>query len=1466
MEIPSSPHPRAAKASMFVVCLLVIAAFVPSVSTASPGGETRELRVAIQQDIPDFNIFNLASNTISKRTVLDWAFEGISAIDYDGLPYPRLAESWSFDEGTLTVTIELRQGVTFHDGSPLTADDVVFTYQAVRDGTVYYGNIVNAFDGNDDGYVSSVEMAAGVWKIGDHTVGMQMAKPYGQFFINTLTVPIIPQEIWQDHVEFDGIVDVLWNDPLAATGTGPFRYANGLAGDYRVMEKNYAYWGTAFVTPNGYYTYPPNIDRLYFKVYSSTYDIALALKNGAVDHSTWTIPSSMIPTLEGNPGVDISYLEDNGYFYLAFNEKLEPMNRIDFRRAISHLTDKERIVNEFMGGLGVVGSAVEPPYWTSWYNESVITYSYDDPFDDVTTIPEDLLDSAGFVDVNGDGWRDLPDGTLMDEITILTPPGDYDPVRIKAGEAIAKNMREVGLNAEAEAIDFDTLVTRLNSMDFQMLIIGWSLTSDPVTNVFDVLGPKAASNTFGFWSEADPNPFYNDLWGVSTLADAETQAIADEVDLLGDIARSCFDVVEQVVYTRWAQGLISNAVPIDPLYYRVNALATTDHWTGWVPSLGILLNMFSLSELEEVPTDRMYKDASEGINIGLSVPTTILSGHAASWGHAIVIDELGYPVEGAQVTLDVDVVSGAFSVDINNVTGTTDSIGRVWFEMTCTGEGVGVLNASAQKDTWTDYDSTVITVRPIIPNSLSLHASLDTAVIGPGEQAELDLWVTNELGDLVERAEIQLDESLLGWGSVDTPWVLTDLTGHASMTYTAPATINAANSHLLVKLVLSVSKMGYEWTSSVTKELLVYNDAAPDWVMTRVVSVSTTALSNAGNTSTITVEAVDASGSVMVGHMLQVSYSDESLVMSPTTSVMTDGAGIATVSVEMKNMAASGALKVNIGDVTVLSSISASVTLTFVGSVPPAEEMYGGYITYTEAAQYLDPMGAIEATVWAWDCAGSPADVTAAMVLSGTPYGTFTWSDDVNWDTTWEYLGIVVSSYADDSDYVSSGLMNTPFDEDNYWEWYYDAGGLLWWPWGMMTGVDIVSGSYTFNIYGIDVTHLDLVGDIFVVPDGLGFLNDTTYFYQIDGATSIVSEYVIGRSYQAVSINHEVGKPVLTAYPLSYDFTAVTGYVTDENGDPVVGADMLVYENSLNGNRQYGVYPNWGSPISSMPVTTDVDGRAVATISAVGYQGPTDSSLRAEVFVKPSFYGAISLSSHSQVFIHPQATRCALTPVWDPQPVGSMVPITVHAVNSSWLPAMDVSVSLLAGVGSIVQYATATDLSGHVTLSVDTAGIRASEGGFMPISVSLGGPAFDQSGARLMVPMQNIRPVVEILDPEDGGELSGDSVTVHVVAYDADGIYYLGLRVDGGSWIPLPGTPGNTTWNVTYELTDLPVGTHIIEAEAYDHYDVSGSDSVSTTVLIPELGYPALIAIAMLIGIVALTRISRRRRKERLAK
>ncbi|MBN1677134.1 MAG: hypothetical protein JW880_01205 [Candidatus Thermoplasmatota archaeon] len=1472
-----------------VALLTVASAFaVMPVMPAQAASDANRLYLAMQEDVPDFNTYNLGSNSVWKSNVINWGFEALAGLDYNMLPFELLAEHWYFDPVNLNLTIYLRQGVMFHDhpewgyeAEEMTADDVVFCYHAARHGTTLSSNLINAFDADDNGTVEEDEIQAAVWKIDKYTVGMQMAKPYGQFFTSTLGLYIMPKTVWttdwngdghpdgiiENPGEIDnGTYDVTWDSPLATISTGAYMYKEGIPDTYRLMVRNEDYWGKTFQTPSGRSVYPANVHELYYKIYASIDTAILALQAGDIDHIMWAITAGRVPSLSADPNIKLEYLEENGYYYLAYNQKLRPMNVIKFRQAIAHLIDKKNVVDVYMGGFGAIGTASEPPYWGAWSNETVTTYPYDDPFDAATTLPETLLEQAGLVDANDDGWRDLPDGSPMEKIVILTPPADYDPIRIRAGQAIAKNMRQVGINAEAKAIDFDTLVARMNSMDFQMLIIGWSLSSDPVGNVFDILGPKSASNTFGFWTDEDPNPFYAGLLGVSTLADDETQALALKVEELGKKARESFVIQEQISYTRWAQGILAEALPVDVIYYRVNIMAYTTRWTGYLPFLGDLIgpgsNIYSLCNLQLSGAAGPAGGATQTVNLGISMPSNVGVGNTAS-GHVIAIDNTGAPVSGATVTLSTIATDGGTStVSVSPASGATNAQGVLAFTVTGTGSGYSYVNASTAVGSVTSEDSATIVSVQEVPETVYLSVTPVKQVLAPGETTVVNLRVIDEEGDPVEGANVTIDPNLISYGGMagGATYVHTAADGTATMTYEAPATIVDLNTHLPLTLSFAIDPVwaleeGYQWSNAAAANLMVYNAAAPDWVMTRVQSVTEIALDNAGNETTIAVEVVDDSGALLPDHRLSVAYSDESMVFNPVDSVLTDGSGVASFIVQLTDMADSGALKVTIGNTSVLNSVSASVTLTFVGTTPPADEMYGGYITFTESAQFMGPLGSVEMNAWVWDSAGDPADVNASLVLGATPYGTLTWSDDIYWDSTWDYLGMSIQTFQDDATYATSGPINTVFDLASWETWGPDGEYWMAWDWDTMTGVSVVGGQFTTTIYGINVAHIDQIGGIWLVPEGIGYFNETSYGYQVDGQTSIVSEYVIGRSYHVVAATFEIEDPILMAELTDYETTEVTGVVRDENNAVVENAGFLVYENGMQGNRQYGVYPNDGSSRWSVPDDTNAAGEGNATITAIGYGGAvTPSSIRADVYVKAVLEGAVPLFAQTHIFIFVKRTFCSIGAIADVQDIGMWnLNVSAKVVDFAGDDVPYLGIDLTADPGSVYDGTPMTNDDGVGWFHVDTEPLENTRAAFMTVQLKTGGAGYDLSLAKMKIPLRNLAPsIVATMAVGDtntavlsGGEVEeGQNVTISVMVFDLNNLQSARVVVDGvtTNLEILSGevasrdayNPTDTMKHFSAVLSDLEGGSHTIVVNATDALGVSSEQTITFTVVEPE--------------------------------
>ena len=1331
------------------------------------------LRVALQQDMPDFNTFNLASNSIWKAKVMQFTLEGLAGTEANMQPYPLLADSWDLDPYALTLTVHLRSGVTFHDGVQVTADDVVFTYLAVRSGTTYSAGLTYAFDLDNSGWLDIWEIESGVIKVDDYTVKMMLAQPYGQFIAEVLTIPIIPMHIWQYHLSYDGIVDVLWNDPTATIGTGPLLYVDGIADTFRLLQRYDGYWGQSFLTPAGHRTYPQSIDAIRFVV-TPTVDAAVqSLQAGALDIVPWAIPSNYLQMLSEDANIDLESMPDNGYFYLAFNEKLDPFGSLTFRSAVSHLIDKAQIVDVYMGGLGIEGSSCLPPFWGEWFNSETEMY----PYDPTLVTSAAILDSAGFVDADGDGWRELPDGSDMEPIIILTPPADYDPVRIRAGLMIADNMRQVGIEAEAIAIDFDTLVSRLQSMDYQMLIIGWSLSSDPVGNLFDIIGPMASSNTFGFWSLANPNPFYFELMGVNTLADAETQALADQVLDLEWLAKGTLDTAQQMQYTKEAQSVIASAVPVNVLYYRTNVEAYRNAWSGWVGLSGSLLNVLSIGELTNSAWDVGFKEATSAVNAGLSMPGKVAVGGAAS-GNVLVINQMGNPVPGADVMISVQPIGlDTPSVEAIPMAGTTDEFGAFSFTMTGLVPGYAMITASASMGGVTSTDQWMIeTVSVPAPEALYVSITPDSGVLRPGESTTLMIAVADGLGLPVEGAVVELDMNLLGHGSVDASWVVTDAGGASAITYYAPASIQSLNAHETDTLVFSIEKEGFVYENKATVNILTINEQPPQWALVSINSVSTTALTLENPTTSISVLVTDAAGSPLAFEPLDVEYSDVGLVTDPVASLLTDLQGAAVFDVTITDMAPTGALRVKVSDASSVDSVSATVTLTYLGTYPSDSPMYGGFMVFPYGPQLMGPLGVLDVTVYVWDEYGVPADaLDASLIVSGTPFGSTASSDLVYWDSTWDGWGINIMTQADRQNIVTSGPFNTPYD---YYDWMmaYDSG-MVYWDWGVMTGVPIYGGALSFTVYGQSVAVADLIGRLFLVPGGWGTFSWDKMIYEVTGQTLISGEYVLQRSYQAVVATFAIDDPVLQAEPEDYESTSIHVWVKDQDGVPVEGADVLVYQNVLRGNLDYVILPSTSpSNMTSAPVPTDADGYAQVTLVAVGRRAtPITADIVPDVYVRANQFGAVSLIAQTNVMIFLKQCFVEVDPILASNAIGSQIQVATTVRNVSGAPMPGMAVSLRVGAGDVLAPEAVTDEFGRALFVVETSAMDPEIAGFIVTYASVAGPTFDVATARAMIAVQPFAG----LPPITVAKLQKNSLTTWEFTAGADGDWSASIDNNG---------------------------------------------------------------------------------------
>ena len=352
--------------------------------------------------------------------VLENVYDTLVAPDANLEMRPALAESWQVSPDQLTWTFRLRQGVTFHDGSPFTADDVVYSYRRIIDEEL---TNVDKFSAVTD--VTALDPA---------TVRITVKQPTPNLLTNLggfKGMAIVQRR----NVESGQIA----THPI---GTGPFAFAGQKSGDSITLTANPSYWGGA-----------PAVSGVTFRFISEPSTALSALQAGEID---WTdsIPPQRVAQLKDDDSLTLAVTPSNDYWYLALNEAREPWNDVRVRQAIAYGIDRDAIVQATSYGTAQANQ-LAIPQGNPWYT-SYGAYSYD------LDKARDLLKAAGASPQNLD----------------MLVTSEY-PETVTAAQIIADNLAPLGITVNIRTVDFATWLDEQNNGNFDMLMMGWLGNIDP---------------------------------------------------------------------------------------------------------------------------------------------------------------------------------------------------------------------------------------------------------------------------------------------------------------------------------------------------------------------------------------------------------------------------------------------------------------------------------------------------------------------------------------------------------------------------------------------------------------------------------------------------------------------------------------------------------------------------------------------------------------------------------------------------------------------------------------------------------------------------------------------------------------------------------------------------------------------------------------------------------------------------
>jgi peptide/nickel transport system substrate-binding protein len=517
----------------------LLAACTTSGTPTGGGGTDGVLRIGWTSEPDVMNPFTLTSSAAAE--ILALVYDKLMEYDADINPIGALAESSEYSDDGKSITYKLREGVTWQDGKPFSAEDVVFSWEVIADNNLgeaaQYLHQLMSIDIEDP-----------------QTVVAKFSQP--QAFDPALIIPIVAKHLWEGMSGKD-IQKFANPKPI---GTGPFIFKKWTPGQSVDLTRNDDWWGDA-----------PAAKTVTFVHFDSSDVMTQSLVGGELDVLS-EVPPLLWDGLSTADNVTPVELESFSFHHIGMNVSTNPKSQgnpllLDktIRQALSLAVDRQQLVNLALAGHGLPGSGLLP----AAFGDYQLEIPPDQQLNNDPDKANQMLDDGGYK-MGPNGVRVSSKGEPLSFRLIAIQATDVD---VRAAQLFVTAASKVGIELKLQTLDentLDSLVYDAEAPNFDLYIWGWdSGTADPSYMLGIPLTNQIGNNSDTYYS----NPTYDKLY----VKQATTVDKEDRIPIVQEMQQIYYDDCAYIIM--WYQSKLQA--------YRSNT------WQGWKESPGGMVFNFT---------------------------------------------------------------------------------------------------------------------------------------------------------------------------------------------------------------------------------------------------------------------------------------------------------------------------------------------------------------------------------------------------------------------------------------------------------------------------------------------------------------------------------------------------------------------------------------------------------------------------------------------------------------------------------------------------------------------------------------------------------------------------------------------------------------------------------------------------------------------------------------------------------